>query len=118
MPESTVAAVRAGGYFHTYSVVGLVAVVGVLFVTVAFAAGRGKDDAVFCGDIMHSPLQTRYPELLFKFDVDPALAAKTRRDFMERHCDTDTLCCTAHFPSPSTGKIRRRGNGFSCEAAS
>jgi glyoxylase-like metal-dependent hydrolase (beta-lactamase superfamily II) len=85
---------------------------------VAFAAGRGKDDAVFCGDIMHSPLQTRYPELLFKFDVDPALAAKTRRDFMERYCDTDTLCCTAHFPSPSTGKIRRRGNGFSCEAAS
>ena len=31
-------------------------------------------------------------------------------------CDTDTLCCTAHFPSPSTGKIRRAGNGFSCEA--
>jgi hypothetical protein len=37
---------------------------------------------------------------------------------MERDCGTDTLCCTAHFPSPSTGKIRRRGNGFSCEAAS
>src|SRR6266403_1958966 len=85
---------------------------------VAFAAGRGKDDAVFCGDIMHSPLQTRYPELSLKFDVDPALAAKTRRVFMERYCDTDTLCCTAHFPSPSRGKIRRRGNGFSCEAAS
>ena len=47
---------------------------------VAFAAGRGKDDAIFCGDIMHSPLQTRYPELSPKFDVDPALAAKTRRD--------------------------------------
>jgi glyoxylase-like metal-dependent hydrolase (beta-lactamase superfamily II) len=84
---------------------------------VAFAAGRGKDDAVFCGDIMHSPLQTRYPELSPNFDVDPALAARTRRDFMERYCDTDTLCCMAHFPSPSTGKIRRRGNGFSCEAA-
>jgi beta-phosphoglucomutase-like phosphatase (HAD superfamily) len=52
------------------------------------------------------------------FDVDPALAAKTRRDLMERYCDTETLCCTAHFPSPSTGKIRRRGKGFSCEAAS
>jgi glyoxylase-like metal-dependent hydrolase (beta-lactamase superfamily II) len=26
---------------------------------VAFAAGRGKDDAVFCGDIMHSPEQAR-----------------------------------------------------------
>jgi hypothetical protein len=37
-------------------------------------------------------------------------------DFMERYCGTDTLCCTAHFPSPSVGKIRRKGNGFSCEA--
>ena len=83
---------------------------------VAFTFGRGKDDAVFAGDLMHSPLQTHYPELSAKFDVDQAAAAATRRSFLERYCDTDTLCCTAHFPSPSTGKIRRHGNGFSCEA--
>jgi glyoxylase-like metal-dependent hydrolase (beta-lactamase superfamily II) len=81
---------------------------------VAFAFGRGKDEAVFSGDLMHSPLQARYPELSAKFDVDQAQAATTRRDFLERYCDTDTLCCTAHFPSPSTGKIRRWGNGFRC----
>jgi glyoxylase-like metal-dependent hydrolase (beta-lactamase superfamily II) len=84
---------------------------------VAFTFGRGKDDAVFCGDLMHSPLQTLHPELSPKFDVDPVQAAKTRRSFLERYCDTDTLCCTAHFPSPSTGKIRRKGNGFVCLAA-
>jgi glyoxylase-like metal-dependent hydrolase (beta-lactamase superfamily II) len=84
---------------------------------VAFSFGRGKDDAVFSGDLMHSPLQARYPELSAKFDVDQAQAAATRRNFLERYCDTDTLCCTAHFPSPSTGKIRRAGNGFSCVAA-
>jgi hypothetical protein len=65
---------------------------------------------------MHTPLQARYPEMSMKFDVDPAEAAKTRRAFLERYCDTDTLCCTAHFPSPSGGKIRRAGNGFTCEA--
>ena len=74
------------------------------------------NDAVFSGDLMHSPLQTRYPELSAKFDVDQAQAATTRRQFMERYCNGHTLCCTAHFPSPSTGKIRRLGNGFSCEA--
>ncbi len=57
---------------------------------------------------MHSPLQTRHPELSAKFDVDQAQAAATRRSFLERYCDTDTLCCTAHFPSPSAGKIRRQ----------
>jgi glyoxylase-like metal-dependent hydrolase (beta-lactamase superfamily II) len=83
---------------------------------VAFAFGRGRDTAVVSGDLMHSPLQARYPELSAKFDVDQAQAAVTRRNFLEHYCDTDTLCCTAHFPSPSTGKIRRWGNGFSCEA--
>jgi glyoxylase-like metal-dependent hydrolase (beta-lactamase superfamily II) len=82
----------------------------------AFVLGRGRDDAVFSGDLIHSPLQARYPEMSMKFDVDQAEAAKTRRSFLERFCDTDTLCCTAHFPSPSVGKIRRKGNGFSCEA--
>jgi glyoxylase-like metal-dependent hydrolase (beta-lactamase superfamily II) len=83
---------------------------------VAFTFGRGKDTAVVSGDLMHSPLQARYPELSAKFDVDQAQAAATRRNFLERYCDTDTLCCTAHFPSPSTGRIRRWGNGFSCQA--
>jgi glyoxylase-like metal-dependent hydrolase (beta-lactamase superfamily II) len=82
---------------------------------VAFTFGRGKDDAVFSGDLMHSPLQTRYPDLAPKFDVDPVQAVATRRSFMERYCETDTLCCTAHFPSPSVGKIHRKGNAFSCE---
>jgi glyoxylase-like metal-dependent hydrolase (beta-lactamase superfamily II) len=81
---------------------------------IAVAMGRGKDDAVFSGDLMHSPLQTLYPELSIKFDVDPVKAATTRRSFLERYCDTDTLCCTAHFPSPSVGKIRRKGSGFVC----
>lgn len=82
----------------------------------AFRLGRGKDEAVFSGDLMHSPLQALYPEMSMKFDVDQATAAKTRRSFLERYCDTDTLCCTAHFPSPSVGRIKRKGNGFSCEA--
>jgi glyoxylase-like metal-dependent hydrolase (beta-lactamase superfamily II) len=82
----------------------------------AFVLGREKDDAVFAGDLIHSPLQALHPELSPRFDVDQAQAAVTRRNFLERYCDTDTLCCTAHFPSPSTGKIRRKGNGFSCEA--
>jgi glyoxylase-like metal-dependent hydrolase (beta-lactamase superfamily II) len=81
----------------------------------AFTFGKTRDHAVVSGDLMHSPLQARYPELSMKFDVDHAQAAVTRRNFLERYCDTDTLCCTAHFPSPSSGKIRRWGAGFRCD---
>jgi glyoxylase-like metal-dependent hydrolase (beta-lactamase superfamily II) len=82
---------------------------------VAIAFGKTRDDAVFIGDAMHSPLQTRHPDLSPKFDVDGQLAAKTRRNLLERLCDTDTLCCSAHFPSPSAGRIKRRGDAFTCE---
>ncbi|MGT2436791.1 hypothetical protein ACU4GH_13990 [Bradyrhizobium betae] len=42
---------------------------------------RARDDAVFSGDLMHSPIQALYPEMSVKFDVDPAAAAATRRGF-------------------------------------
>jgi len=83
---------------------------------VAVEFGRGRTHALLTGDLIHSPLQARYPELSIKFDVDPVQAAATRRDLLERCCETEILCCTAHFPSPSVGKIRRWGNGFRCDA--
>lgn len=82
---------------------------------IALAAGRQADAAVFTGDLIHSPLQTRYPEIHSRADTDPALGVKTRRAFLERYCDTETLFCTMHFPSPSVGKIKRWGDGFRCE---
>ena len=82
---------------------------------VSVCFGRHRDDAVMTGDVMHSPLQARYPELSPRFDVDIDAAAKTRRRFLERYCDTRTLCCTAHFPTPSIGRITRWGEGFRCD---
>jgi glyoxylase-like metal-dependent hydrolase (beta-lactamase superfamily II) len=78
----------------------------------AVCAGRGGDAAVFTGDLIHSPIQARYPELTMRVDTDPAQGAATRRRFFERYCDTDTLCCTMHFPSPSVGHIKRWDDGF------
>jgi len=83
---------------------------------VSFCFGKGQDDVVMTGDLVHVPLQTRYPELSFARDKDPAQAARTRRAFFERYCDTPTLCCTAHFPSPSAGRVRRWGDGYRLES--
>ena len=78
--------------------------------------GRGRrQDAVITGDMIHSPLQARYPDLSPAFDTDSDAGRRTRRSFLERYCDTATLMCTAHFPSPSIGRITRWGDGFRCE---
>lgn len=82
---------------------------------VAVELGRGRTDAVFTGDLIHTWLQARYPELSMRADADPVQSAATRRAFLERHCDTATLCCTSHFPSPSTMRVKRWGEGFRCE---
>lgn len=79
---------------------------------VSFCFGKQGDALVMTGDLIHVPLQLRYPELSFSRDKDPVLAAKTRRNFLERFCDTSTLCCTAHFPSPSAGRVKRWGDGY------
>jgi glyoxylase-like metal-dependent hydrolase (beta-lactamase superfamily II) len=81
----------------------------------AVKLGRGGKDAVITGDLIHTPLQARYTELSMRVDYDPKQGADTRRKFLETYCDTSTLCCFAHFPSPSRGYMKRWGDGFKCE---
>jgi glyoxylase-like metal-dependent hydrolase (beta-lactamase superfamily II) len=69
-------------------------------------------DGIMIGDLMHSPVQCAEPDWAAGSDVDPALARRVRRHFLESHADTDCLVLTAHFPSPSVGHIRREGRAF------
>jgi glyoxylase-like metal-dependent hydrolase (beta-lactamase superfamily II) len=74
--------------------------------------GKGGNDALITGDMIHSPLQARHPELGMMADFDSTQAGQTRRRLFERFCDSSTLMCTAHFPSPSTARITRWADGF------
>jgi glyoxylase-like metal-dependent hydrolase (beta-lactamase superfamily II) len=74
--------------------------------------GRTGQDAIITGDLIHSPLQARYPEIGMRVDYDSTQAGITRRNLFGRLCDTPSLLCFAHFPSPSTGRIARWGDGF------
>lgn len=80
----------------------------------AVALGRSKHEAIFTGDLIHTPLQARWPDLSMHMDFDAAQSAATRRRFLDTYCGTDTLCCFAHFPTPSKGFIERSGDGFTC----
>ncbi len=75
-------------------------------------AGKTGADALITGDMVHSPLQGRYPELGMFSDYDSAMAGRTRREIFGRFCDTSTLLCTAHFPSPSTARVTQWGDAF------
>jgi glyoxylase-like metal-dependent hydrolase (beta-lactamase superfamily II) len=74
--------------------------------------GKPGADAVITGDMIHSPLQARYPELGMMSDYDSGQAAESRRELFGRFCDTSTLMCTAHFPSPSIARVVRWQDAF------
>jgi glyoxylase-like metal-dependent hydrolase (beta-lactamase superfamily II) len=79
--------------------------------------GKPGADALITGDMIHSPLQARYPELGMMSDYDSKQAGQSRRELFGRFCGTPTLMCTAHFPSPSTGRFVRWRDSFDFIAA-
>jgi glyoxylase-like metal-dependent hydrolase (beta-lactamase superfamily II) len=74
-------------------------------------SSKGQD-AVITGDLMHHPIQCRYPEWDDLFDVDGPQAKKTRRGFCERYADTNVAVIGTHFASPSVGKIIKKDDSF------
>jgi glyoxylase-like metal-dependent hydrolase (beta-lactamase superfamily II) len=74
-------------------------------------SSKGKD-AVITGDLMHHPIQCKYPEWDDGFDSDGAQAKKTRRAFCDKYADSGVLVFGTHFATPSAGKITRIGDSF------
>ncbi len=79
---------------------------------VAVPIASGGVEAVMTGDLIHSPLQCAHPEWNFLYDADPELAHLTRRAFLEDQCETGRLVLTAHFPSPSVGRVVPKDSAF------
>jgi glyoxylase-like metal-dependent hydrolase (beta-lactamase superfamily II) len=74
-------------------------------------SSKGQN-AVITGDMMHHPIQCRFPEWDDNFDVDLPQAKKTRRAFCERYADTGTIVLGTHFATPSAGKIVKKDDSF------
>ncbi len=68
--------------------------------------------AVFCGDIIHSPIQLKFPELSTAFCSDMALARTTRENLLDKVAEEDSFLIPAHFPNPGWTKIRKSGKGY------
>ena len=69
----------------------------------------GRHEAIMCSDLMHHPLQVRYPTWSTRFCVDPDQARLTRIEFFKKHADSGRLVFPTHFPTPTGGMIARDG---------
>lgn len=67
--------------------------------------------AIITGDMMHTPVQIADPALSSAFDTDQDAARVTRRAFLARWTDGETLIIGTHFGTPTAGTLRDVGNG-------
>jgi glyoxylase-like metal-dependent hydrolase (beta-lactamase superfamily II) len=74
-------------------------------------SSKGQD-AVITGDLIHHPIQMKFPEWDDGFDSDLPMAKKTRRAFCEKYADTNVVVFGTHFATPSAGKISKVGDSF------
>ena len=58
------------------------------------------------------PIQLLFPELSSRADGDMNASRVTRRALIERHADTGNVVMPHHFATPSSGTIKRAGDGF------
>jgi glyoxylase-like metal-dependent hydrolase (beta-lactamase superfamily II) len=79
---------------------------------VAIHLKSGPHHAAMCGDLIHSPIQLAEPDWSCNSDYNLALAATTRKEFLDTYCDSNSLILTSHFPSPSVGHIIRRADRY------
>lgn len=68
--------------------------------------------ALFSGDVMHSPLQVRYPAISSVFCMDPVQARASRQWLLERAARTGAVVFPAHFPQTCAGVVVRGAEGL------
>jgi glyoxylase-like metal-dependent hydrolase (beta-lactamase superfamily II) len=77
----------------------------------------GDERAILLGDVVHCPLEMLEDDWEFVFDVDPALASRTREALARELEGTDVPVAAAHFPGMRFGRLLpgqgRRGWNFS-----
>ncbi len=71
----------------------------------------GDGNAVITGDLMHHPFQVAEPGWASRVCWDPEMAARTRREFVERYADTGTRVLGTHFAPPTAVRIESAPGG-------
>lgn len=76
-------------------------------------ASSNGETGIFCGDIMHSPLEMTYPDVNTYACEDQDAARTTRRRLLEDAAEHGHALLPAHFPDPyAMCRVREAGNGY------
>lgn len=72
---------------------------------VSVAITSGGETAVITGDLVHHPIELLAPHWAMSADVDSAQCSATRRAFVDRYGDGETLLLGTHFGGTGAGRF-------------
>ena len=72
----------------------------------------GGRHVILSGDVMHHPLQLRFPDWSTRYCADQDKARATRKRFLAEWADKESLVVPAHFPAPTGGTVCRCGDHY------
>jgi glyoxylase-like metal-dependent hydrolase (beta-lactamase superfamily II) len=73
----------------------------------------GGQEGMFSGDVIHHPIQLRYPTLSSAFDEDTGMALQTRLKMLADCADRNALLMPTHFAAPFCCRIAHTdGQGY------
>jgi len=72
----------------------------------------GDELVLFCGDVMHTPLQVAQPRWNSVFCGQPTSARVSRRWLLEHAADAGATVFTSHFNESSVGRITKSGGQY------
>jgi glyoxylase-like metal-dependent hydrolase (beta-lactamase superfamily II) len=78
----------------------------------SFLIAAGRQSLFVSGDLAHHESQVEQPGIGTSFDLDPALAAASRRRMLDFLSSTQTMALFYHFRWPGLGHVEKRGDGF------
>lgn len=84
---------------------------------VAIWIKSGDERAVLTGDILHHPIQVKYPVWSCFGCVDPLQSAETRKQVLRATCEHRALLLPGHFMLPHAGYVDENSSGFSLRFA-
>lgn len=81
--------------------------------SIAWLGGGGARDAVFVGDLVHSPHQILHPEHCCSFDLDREEARVSRRRVLEKAVARGAMVFPAHFAGRAAARVALGNAGLS-----
>ena len=83
----------------------------------SFLVGSGKDQLLVQGDVTNAPyLFAKNPDWHLVFDMDPAVAEATRRQFYDQAIADKAMIAGYHWGFPNAGTLAKDGNGYAFTA--